>query len=261
MIRSDTLLKWFVPVPAGTTLMGDDDQTWLSKSFGNWRAEITNPFKLLRTPVTQGIWDEVLGGSRALLDARALGSDADAYSKRMVTLGKDHPMTCVSYDEAVEFCVAASKKLKKSINLATEAEWEHACRCGTTSKYYWGEDAADFAAHAWTRDSFSGSEKIRLHPVGQKSPNKWGLYDMIGLVDEWVRGAYPVAANGPYVDEAVYPIGGKRKDFSPPTNGDGRMVRGSSVLMSADCGTPGTKALRARTTRVAEIGFRVAMYD
>ena len=89
----------------------------------------------------------------------------------------NHPVTNVSWNDAVEFCKWLGKKAGQNITLPTEAQWEYACRAGTTGDY-----AGDF----W----FGGNSNKTTHPVGTKKPNAWGLYDMHGNVSEWCSDYY-----------------------------------------------------------------------
>ena len=112
--------------------------------------------------------------------------------------------------------------------LPTEAEWEYACRAGTTTRYSFGDDAADLDRYAWYEDNSDGNR----HPVGQKKPNPWGLFDMHGNVAEWVLDQY---------SETGYANFAGRKQtvesaFAQPTKLYPRVVRGGSFDLAAeDC--------------------------
>jgi hypothetical protein len=98
-----------------------------------------------------------------------------------------NPVDHVSWDDAVEFCLKlsalpAEKAARRVYRLPTQAEWEYACRAGTTTLYSFGDDDRQLADYGW----FGGnSDGFQSHPVGQKKPNGWGLYDMHGNVWEW----------------------------------------------------------------------------
>jgi formylglycine-generating enzyme required for sulfatase activity len=98
----------------------------------------------------------------------------------------DYPAACMSHHCALEFCRWLSAKTGKPYRLATEAEWEYACRAGTTTAYSFGDDAGKLGEHAW----FAGNSDSQAQPVGKKKPNAWGLYDMHGNVEEWVVDFY-----------------------------------------------------------------------
>jgi formylglycine-generating enzyme required for sulfatase activity len=97
-----------------------------------------------------------------------------------------NPVQLVSWDDAQEFCKRLSQKTGKEFRLPSEAEWEYACRAGTTTAYFFGSDASLLREYAWYKDN-SGK---KTHPVGQKKPNPWGLYDMYGNVWEWCQDSY-----------------------------------------------------------------------
>ena len=105
----------------------------------------------------------------------------------------DNPVESVTWDDAQAYCRWLSEKTGKSYRLPTEAEWDYACRAGSTTDYYWGENSNGKASgnpnindFAWC-DANSGEA---AHPVGQKKPNDWGLYDMSGNVIEWCSDWY-----------------------------------------------------------------------
>jgi sulfatase modifying factor 1 len=105
--------------------------------------------------------------------------------------------------------------------LPTEAEWEYACRAGTQTEYYFGRDPRSVNKYGWyTKNSFK-----MTHPVGQKRPNRWGLYDMCGNVAEWCNDAY----------ETSYYKTSPSKNPRGPEAGDIKVLRGGGWQDSADC--------------------------
>jgi len=107
----------------------------------------------------------------------------------------DHPATCVSWYDAMAFCRWLSHETGQTIRLPSGAEWEYACRAGTTGHY-----AGDVAAMGWYRYN-SGQ---RTHPVAQKQPNPWGLYDMHGNVWEWCRDMWHYGYHGAPTDGSAW---------------------------------------------------------
>jgi len=93
----------------------------------------------------------------------------------------DHPVVNVSWNDATAFCQWLSKKQGADYDLPSEAQWEYACRAGTTTRYSFGDDGAALGEYAW----FSGNSSDTTHPVCGKRPNAWGLFDMHGNVWEW----------------------------------------------------------------------------
>jgi formylglycine-generating enzyme required for sulfatase activity len=155
-------------------------------------------------------------------------------------LGARNPVERVSWDDAVEFCARLSKE-GCTYRLPTEAEWEYACRSGSTAAYCSGDDPRELEKYAWY-ESNSGEQ---THEVGVKQPNAWGLYDVHGNVWEWCQDWYGDYARGPIED----PVG--------PTSGTYRVVRGGSWF---DYPVPLRCASRGRdspSNRPDDHGFRV----
>ena len=95
--------------------------------------------------------------------------------------GTQNPVETVSWNEATEFCKKVSQKTGKTVRLPTEAQWEYACRAGTKTRFSFGGDAEDLGNYAW----YDGNSDRATHPVGQKIPNDFALYDMLGNVWQW----------------------------------------------------------------------------
>jgi formylglycine-generating enzyme required for sulfatase activity len=214
-----------VLIPAGEFLMGDE----LEKPAH--RVRITKPFYLGKYEVTQEQWRAVMGNN-------------PSNSK-----GPKNPVEQVSWDD----CQMFLKKLnadfargKGRFALPTEAQWEYACRAGSTSDYCFGDDKSQFGDYAWYRAN-SGDT---THPVGEKRPNDWGLYDMHGNVGEWCADLY---------DKSYY-AGSVTDDPMGPATGSDRGCRGGSfandpgycrsACRGGDCG-PGDRAYG--------VGFRACL--
>ena len=183
---SSVTIPWLglelLPIPAGGFLMGspedeedrDDDET-------QHRVKISRPYWLGKYPVTQGQWEEAMGGNPS--------DFKDA--------GKDAPVETVSWEDAVEFCGKLNEREGKAgrlpdgyrYSLPTEAEWEYACRAGTTTAFSFGDslssNQANFDGGYPYGDAEEGAYLESTTPVGKYEPNPWGLYDMHGNVDEW----------------------------------------------------------------------------
>lgn len=97
-----------------------------------------------------------------------------------------YPMVSTTQQGALKYCRWLYEKTGRFYRLPTEAEWEYACRAGTTTKFYFGDDATKIGDYAWYYDNADD----KYHKVGQKLPNAWGLYDMLGNVAEWTADDY-----------------------------------------------------------------------
>jgi hypothetical protein len=150
---------------------------------------VSKAFYLGKYEVTQAQWEAVMGNN-------------PSYFK-----GRNNPVEWVSWHDVQAFITKLNQKEgMNKYRLPTEAEWEYAARAGTTSTYSFGDDAGALGRYAWYgEDENSGS----THPVGQKEPNAWGLYDMHGNVWEWVQDRYGehYYSNSPAIDPKGPPSG------------------------------------------------------
>jgi formylglycine-generating enzyme required for sulfatase activity len=110
--------------------------------------------------------------------------------------GDDYPVGQLSWDDAVEFCRWLGRKEGKQYRLPTEAEWEWACRAGSVTEYYFEIEKESLDDYAWYAANSGG----RSHPVGQKKPNAWGLYDMSGNIAEFCQDWFSPLEAGNFVD-------------------------------------------------------------
>ncbi len=125
-----------------------------------------NSFAIGKYPITQEQYQAVMGVNPSYFQSNP-----------------QNPVETVSWDDAVTFCQKLSQLTGKNYRLPTELEWEYACRAGTTTNYYFGDDKEQLGDYAWY---FDNSQET-THPVGQKLPNPWGLYDMLGNIWEWCQ--------------------------------------------------------------------------
>lgn len=193
---TNTIGMKFVLIPPGEFLMGSpDDDRHGSAEKPQHRVRITKPFYLGVYEVTQ------------LEFARMMRANPSNFKGNM-----KRPVEQVTWNDAVEFCRRLSAKERVRYRLPTEAEWEYACRAGSTTRYCFGDSESELGEFAWYSDN-SGKT---THPVGQKKPNAWGLFDMHGNVWEWCADWY--GTNYYRASPAADPTG--------PTTGSGRVSRG-----------------------------------
>jgi formylglycine-generating enzyme required for sulfatase activity len=129
----------------------------------------------------------------------------------------DHPAMDVTHHAASMFCQWLSAQTGHFYRLPTEAEWEYACRAGTTTRWSFGDDPADLGDHAWNEDN----SNFTYQEVGLKKPNPWGFHDMHGNVAEWVLDQYSTKFYKAIKDGAIGP-------WNVPTTRYPRVVRGGS---------------------------------
>ena len=148
-------------------------------------------------------------------------------------------MTCVTWNDARAFCDWASSKSRRKVRLPTEAEWEYACRGGTSTKFFFGDDAAASGEFAW----LGSNSGLKSHPVGQSKPNAWGLFDMAGNAWEWCQ-------------DFAGPYSGDAKDPEGPWEGEARCLRGGGFATD-DCRSD-MRGMAPPNSKWWHLGFRVA---
>ena len=185
----------FVLIPAGTFMMGlpDSDPDSARDEKPAHQVTLSQAFYLGKYPVTQAQWEAVMGTNPSRFK------------------GAGRPVERVSWNDVQAFMQKLNEREGVDhYRLPTEAQWEYACRAGSSTRYHFGDDAARLGDYAW----YDENSDDQTHPVGQKQPNAWGLYDMHGNVWEWVQDWYAGYTANPMTD----PIG--------PTSGAVRVLRG-----------------------------------
>ncbi|HEX4142590.1 MAG TPA: SUMF1/EgtB/PvdO family nonheme iron enzyme [Pirellulales bacterium] len=193
-----------VPIPGGTFLMGSASNEPGHKSDEEARHEVEiAPFWMGRCEVTWNQYDawalnldrrrrQTTGAEITESEQRAdaVTRPTKAYRPMDFDMGKDgYPAISMTQLAAKTYCRWLSEKTGRYYRLPTEAEWEYACRAGTSTAYSFGDDPAQLDQYAW----HAGNSGDRYRKVGTKRPNPWGLYDMHGNVCEWTLDAYTPA--------------------------------------------------------------------
>ena len=165
-------------IPAGKFVMGAPrSETGPHHNQGPPRqVTISRPFYMAVTEVTQAQWRAVMNSQHS---EHAEGR-----------IDADNAVSGVSWDDATEFCRLLSIKTGRKVAIPSEAQWEYACRAGTSTAYSFGDDPSKLGDYAWYNENAYKKGKNSSQPVAGKKPNAWGLYDMHGNVLEWCRDWY-----------------------------------------------------------------------
>jgi formylglycine-generating enzyme required for sulfatase activity len=219
------LMAW---LPGGTFMMGEDESPYDAEKPAH---DVTvDAFSIGQYPVTFEEYDRFCEATR-----REKPSDWK--------WGRGtRPAIEVSWDNATAYCEWLSEQTGAHYRLLTEAEWEYACRSGSATLYSFGDDKQSLGDYAW----YSSNAEGKTHPVGEKRPNDWHLYDMHGNVDEWVRDWY-----GSYSAEP-------QTNPSGPEAGSDRVIRGGGWLYGAELCRSAYRYWNAPGYRGSNLGFRLA---
>jgi formylglycine-generating enzyme required for sulfatase activity len=220
----------FVLIPAGKFTMGDE-KGWSWEKPAH-QVTITRPFYLGKHEVTQEQWKAVMRNNPSRFR------------------GARNPVDSVSWQDCQNFAARLSEKFGAGgarFSLPTEAQWEYACRAGTTTRYSFGDDhyTGRLGDYAWWGMNAKGA----THPVGQKKPNAWGLYDMHGNVFEWFADRWSEDYYGKSPTE----------DPAGPETGESRGLRGGSwSLRDPRIFRCAFRYPHTRNAPIDNYGFRVA---
>ena len=212
----------FVWINPGTFKMGASDSDKACGSDPNTpehcaeerpqhEVKISKGFWLGKYEVTQGQWQAVMG------------TTPWSGNKQYVQSNSSHPAVYISYNDVQAFIQKLNDAGSAVYRLPTEAEWEYACRAGTTTRWSFGDDESQLTNYAWYKDNAWDASKQYAQRVGQKRPNPWGLYDMHGNVWEWLQDWW----DGNYYNSSP------RVDPRGPSSGTEHVIRGGTFFHEA----------------------------
>jgi len=220
-----------VLIPAGSFVMGSppgeaktDKESALEKQH---KVTLTEPFYMGKFELTQAQYEKVMGANPS------------------TTKGESLPVHNLPWQDAQDFCAKLGKICHRVVELPTEAQWEYACRAGTTTAYCSGNQIADLNKVGW----HGGNSGGKPHPCGELAPNAWGVYDMHGNIREFVRDLFVEAPLG----DATDPMGPKEGD---PKN---HVVRGAAYTANAAVALNCRAACRRPTENLGSTGFRIVV--
>ncbi len=237
--QTNTLGMTFAWIPPGTFLMGSptnepDREGYTGADETQHGVTLTKGFHLGIDPVTQAQWQAVIGANPSHFKGES-----------------NLPVENVSWEDCVAFCAALGKKDGKTYRLPTEAEWEYACRAGTTTPFHFGDtisvNQANYDGNHTYGNGKKGVYRQKTTPVGSFPANAWGLYDVHGNVWEWCADWF-----GPYQE-------GELRDPQYFVGGDARVLRGGSWVNFPGYCRSAYRLRRAPGYRHIFIGCRVVL--
>ena len=240
MLPGDVPLE-MVWMPSGSFLMGspNTEQGRDPNEGPQHTVKFASGFWMGKYELTKRQWFAVMGTTPWKL-------------KPFVQTYPECPAEYVSWNDARDFVSAINVLTGKTFRLPTEAEWEYACRAGTTTRFYWGDDPTYVSIddYAWWDANANSAGQQYAHVVGQKLPNAWGLHDMSGNVwdlceDDWHGSNYTGA-----------PTGGQAWVDAP--RGPNRMARGGCWIIKGNDARSATRGICPPTLAHFSIGFRLA---
>jgi formylglycine-generating enzyme required for sulfatase activity len=252
---SDEIGLDMVLIPGGKFLMGAPEDELESRDYERPQHEVTVPsFLMGRYPITQSQWRIVANWTQV---ERSLNPEPSNFQ------GDTRPVEQVSWEEVVEFCHRLTTKTGRTYRLPSEAEWEYACRAGTTTPFHFGETLGDELANYCAQDEeigdtlykgaygrgIEGKYRKETTEVGIFPPNNFGLHDMHGNVLEWCEDDWHDSYSGAPEDGSAW-LEANATDTS-------KLLRGGCWYFSpGDCRSA-YRYFNARVNRYNDFGFRV----
>jgi formylglycine-generating enzyme required for sulfatase activity len=219
----------FVLIPSGSFTMGSSTGAVAEKP--PHEVKISQSYYLQTTQVTQGQWKEVMGDNPSQFN----------------DCGEDCPVEKVSWSDAQQFIQKLNQKEGTDKHrLPTEAEWEYACRAGTTTEFSFGDEEGQLGEYAW----FDENSQDKTHLAGTKKLNHWDLYDRHGNVWEWVEDDWHETYDEAPADERAWII--------EPRGAAGRILRGGSWGNFARSCRAAARNINEADVRDGVLGFRLA---
>ncbi|MEH2226729.1 caspase, EACC1-associated type [Nostoc sp.] len=243
-LGNDVVLE-MVAIPGGKFLMGSPENEPERSDYESPQHTVTvQPFFMGKFPVTQSQWAVVAALKKVSIDLNPEPSNFK---------GNNRPVEGVSWDDAIEFCARLSNKTGKTYRLPSEAEWEYACRAGTTTPFYFGEtittELANYNGNYIYGAGAKGEYREQTTDVGKFSPNPFGLFDMHGSILEWCQDAWHENYNGAPADGSVW----------ISDNADDRLLRGGSWYYAPRYCRSAYRFRNARGGWDYDVGFRVVV--
>ncbi|NMG07320.1 SUMF1/EgtB/PvdO family nonheme iron enzyme [Brasilonema sp. UFV-L1] len=244
-LGNDVLLE-MVAIPGGQFLMGspENEPERLARESPQHTVTI-QPFHMGKFPVTQAQWQTVAALPKVKID---LNPDPSRFK------GANRPIERVSWDDAIEFCARLAHKTGKPYRLPSEAEWEYACRAGTTTPFHFGEtittDLANYNGNYIYASGPKGEYREQTTEVGKFPPNAFALYDMHGNIWEWCQDAWHDSYKGAPADGTAW---------MSKNDNDYRLLRGGSWYVNPRFCRSAYRFRFARDLTYGLAGFRVVV--
>ena len=213
-----------VKIPGGVFEMGSD----LFRNSKPVRQVTVSSFMLSNMVVTQEQWSSLMNGRNPSCNKE----------------GGDHPVNCVSWEDAQAYIAKLNEKTGKQYRLPTEAEWEYAARAGNGGRWCFGDDESQLGDFAW----YQANYHYIARKVGQKKPNSFGLYDMHGLIQEWVQDVWHSTYKDAPNDGTAWAAGKQTE----------RVIRGGPPSGDTKSLCSASRNHASAEMKASDIGFRIA---